>query len=274
MLFRELTEPLNPKECGYKAFNLYLIKNKYKNYKIPRSIVGLTQLFDNFVEFNSIPLGTHNSLKEFLLNEKNPSQKYEIIKNKILQGNFPTKILEELYSLLPISPNGYYAVRSSYPLEDSKDISCAGLFHTELLVQKTEIPTAIKKVFASLFEPHVLEYLSHQVDSEIPLTIAILIQEMILDAKYGVAYFYNDEEKRDTMILESILGEPQGITSGSHFSDLYIVQSGNLIYKAPNLLEYDHLFEFELKNMFEFLKTIQDIVYPIDMEWAIKDGEI
>lgn len=87
---------------------------------------------------------------------------------------------KELHSL----PNGPFAVRSSYQLEDSTEHSFAGIFETKLDVAKENIFAAIEDVWKSCYS---LRAVSYQGDPK-SLRMAVILQPMITAKYAGVAF--------------------------------------------------------------------------------------
>ena len=71
-----------------------------------------------------------------------------------------------------------WAVRSSGTNEDVSQTSCAGLYRTELAVRTDDIGGAIKKVWASIWEDHVVELLQRSGASREVPAMAVVIQPM------------------------------------------------------------------------------------------------
>lgn len=120
-------------------------------------------------------------------------------------------------------PSGkLYAVRSSASVEDSPENSFAGIFETKLFV--SDIESAIKEVWLSLFEKKSLQYCH---DRNIPWTslkMDVVIQEMINGEKSGVLFQANPSGKITEQVIVAGWGLGQGIVDEEADTDRFIIE--------------------------------------------------
>ena len=81
-----------------------------------------------------------------------------------------------------------WAIRSSATNEDEAEASGAGLYRTELGVGLSDIPRAITRCWASLWEEGVFAYLSAKGWTQETAAMAVIIQPMIDARVSGVAF--------------------------------------------------------------------------------------
>ncbi|MDP8220448.1 MAG: PEP/pyruvate-binding domain-containing protein [Candidatus Stygibacter frigidus] len=150
--------------------------------RIPRTFIIGTNEFDEFCE-------RHN-LEEFLENGIDPD-----LKNFFLENSISKDLKHNLYELL-IHINYPLAVRSSGLLEDSQSQPFAGVYETYMLpnnhpdieVRLHHLCTAIKLIFASVFNRDAISYIegfNFKVEEE---KMAVVIQQ-IAGSKQGDYYY-------------------------------------------------------------------------------------
>jgi phosphoenolpyruvate synthase/pyruvate phosphate dikinase len=121
------------------------------------------------------------------------------------------------------------AVRSSSNQEDSNGKAFAGQFDTFLNVKSAaEVSDAVKKVWASLWTPHVITYqqsMAKQVDGTLAAfpKMAVVIQEMVDSYVSGVAFTVNPMGTPDEMMIESYFGQGEMVVAGEVSPDQFIV---------------------------------------------------
>jgi pyruvate,water dikinase len=245
------------KVIGNKAKNLSKLLGKFE---IPKSIVITTKLYEYII--NSI--GIQNIKAAFTNTEMAQKVKSEVMSLK-LPENFKEEINNKIKTLKPP-----YAIRSSSTAEDT-DLSFAGLFDSFLYVGEGELENKIKEVIASVFNERVIDYITKNKFSSMP-KMAVLIQEMISNAKYGVMFGFNEKGK-DVLVIESGIGDPAVVTSGRDKNDIYYVDD-NEITKYNKLLEVETLFKYELDLLIGAKSIIKGIEFPFDVEWAIKNDKL
>lgn len=119
--------------------------------------------------------------------------------------------------------NKLYAVRSSALMEDSPDNSFAGIFETKLFV--TDIESAVKEVWLSLFQNKALQYC---MDRKLPwsdLKMDVVIQEMINGDKSGVLFQADPMGTITEQVIVAGYGLGQGIVDDETDTDRYIIEN-------------------------------------------------
>ena len=123
-----------------------------------------------------------------------------------------------------------FAVRSSAIVEDGRDDSFAGQFGTQLNVTREGLICAIREVWASAFEPHVLDYAATRgVDSNV-LTMGVIVQRMLNAEVSGVTFAVDPVGgRRDLSIVSAVYGLGEGLVSGELDADRYEVDTNGAI---------------------------------------------
>lgn len=159
----------------------------------PTAVVGVNE-FDRFLEFNNLYGNIYSS------------NDYHHIRNQFMEAQFDEPMNDMLLSYLKVMKKPL-AIRSSGLFEDSLLQPFAGVYatylipnnHPDLQVRFTQLVTAIKLVYASIFTESAQMYfeaINYKIEEE---KMAVIIQEVVGDeynGKFyphisGVAHSYN-----------------------------------------------------------------------------------
>jgi len=123
----------------------------------------------------------------------------------------------------------YVAVRSSAEAEDSPEASFAGQQVTLLNIKgEKELIKAVKKCWASLFEPRSIYYRQVKGFDHLKTGIAVPVQEMIQSQVSGVLFTINPiTNDRKIIDIEAAYGLGEVVVSGSVSPDSYLVNKKN-----------------------------------------------
>jgi phosphoenolpyruvate synthase/pyruvate phosphate dikinase len=121
-------------------------------------------------------------------------------------------------------PSERWAVRSSATNEDTTQTSFAGLYRTHLGVALSDIKSAIKDLWASLWEERVLKYMAQQ-NCPNPPRMAVLIQPMVAARTAGVTYSIHPVTgRRNQVMINAIPGLAAPLVDGTITPDQYVVE--------------------------------------------------
>ncbi|MFP5386212.1 MAG: PEP/pyruvate-binding domain-containing protein [Bacteriovoracia bacterium] len=146
---------------------------------------------------------------------------------------------------LNLSQENSYAVRSSASLEDSPDNSFAGIFETKLFV--SDLPSALKEVWLSLFEPKSLQYCNDRGLPWSSLKMDIVIQEMVDGEKSGVLFQANPSGNISEQVIVAGYGLGQGIVDEETDTDRYVIE--NFEIKESFLENKKHFLSYDKKKI-------------------------
>jgi len=192
----------------------------------------------------------------------------------------------------------FVSVRSSATAEDLKDASFAGQQSSFINVKgNADLIEHVKKVFASIFTARSIYYRKKK-GFESFIGIAAVVQKMINSSKSGVIFSKDPRGNSDSIMIEAVFGQGEGIVSGRIKPDLYmvspkleiieekladkkiaIVRDASGITKTIKLSEEVSkkkvLKNFEIKQLAEHaLKLEEHYKKPQDIEFAIEDEHI
>lgn len=151
-----------------------------------------------------------------------------------------TTAIADACSILMSEKNTSVAIRSSATAEDLAHASFAGQQETFLNISGTEnILSAIKQVFASLFNDRAIAYRMHQNFSHDSIAISVGVQHMVRSdlAISGVMFSIDTESGFDKVVLiNAAYGLGESVVQGSVNPDEFYVYKPNLKVKKPAVL--------------------------------------
>jgi len=222
-------EQANPQKVGMKAWNLFLLKNKFP---IP--------------EFTVISTDAYNSYSK----SKTISPEIE----KQIRG-----VLEEFLK------NGTVAVRSSGTAEDLLDASFAGMYQTFLGINKIEDGIrAVKDVWDSGVSERVQSYCKEMNIKSGPM--AVIIQRQLNPEVSGVMITQSPYSINELMI-ECCSGLGDRLVSGNITPSRYRIKEGKIIeQKGENILIPDQIIQIEQigKGIEKIFNSPQEIEWAIE----------
>lgn len=151
---------------------------------------------------------------------------------------------ENLHEKIDALPKeGFFAVRSSANLEDGKEHSFAGIFSTELFVEKEDIFESILRVFDQKNSATVKSYAEiNKIDFQ-DLSLAVVVQIMIPAEISGVAFGADPNKSyKKSKIVSAVYGLGEGLVSGKLNADNYAFSDGkwtSTISEKNQKLSYD-----------------------------------
>lgn len=224
--------------AGGKGANLGEIYNL--RIPVPPGFVVTAQAYDYFIEYS----GLKNQIKGLLdkINYQDTrllNDITEVIRNHIIEAKMPKEMEEEIIeayenlgasdlsevygSALDILHNAqepiFVAVRSSPTTGDlaEKNESFLNVKGNLQLIDH------IKRCFASLFTSKSTYYRNEQNLNDAPINLAVVVQKMVDSTKSGVIFSKDPNYKDKNIVIESIWGLGEGITSGTINFDKYII---------------------------------------------------
>ncbi|MEX1307715.1 MAG: PEP/pyruvate-binding domain-containing protein [Eubacteriales bacterium] len=161
------------------------------------------------------------------------------------------------------------AVRSSASGEDSADFSSAGQYDTYLNLEgKAAVKKGISDCLASLDNPNIDAY-TEFFNSAKSFSMCVIVQEMVNASAAGVC-FTQMQGDEDTIMIEAVAGLGDKLVDGSVQAHSYRISKKDFDPKGDDLISDKNLSFLAVKA-----KHASDALgYPLDMEWAMVDGEL
>jgi pyruvate,water dikinase len=227
---------------GGKGFALASMSRQ--GFNIPDTLCVSSDLYNTYVK--------RTGLRERILLELNRKEFKEMrweeiwdcatrIRNMFLRIPIPTDIGQSLEDDIASQFSGKsVVVRSSAPDEDTAASSFAGLHESYLNVQGTQaILEHIRKVWASLWSDAALLYRQELGLDVEKSSMAVVIQEIIIGDRSGVAFSENPNDSTQG-VIESVYGLNQGLVDGAVEPDRWIFDRAkrNIISHTSAKREY------------------------------------
>ncbi|MCL5795374.1 MAG: phosphoenolpyruvate synthase, partial [Patescibacteria group bacterium] len=160
------------------------------------------------------------------------------IKEKSLNSKFKDEI-KSYYNQLcrQVNANVFVAVRSSATAEDLPTASFAGQQATFLnIIGANSVVEAVKKCWASLFEPRAIYYRIINKFDHLKVGIAVPIQAMVQSEKSGILFTIDPvNNNKNVIIIDAGYGLGEAIVSGAVTPDRYEVQKSDLKILDKNI---------------------------------------
>nr|WP_269814667.1 phosphoenolpyruvate synthase [Bowmanella yangjiangensis] len=282
---------------------------------VPGGFATTAEAFNEFLEQSGLNKRIHDALDVLDVDDVNAlARTGSEIRQWIIDTPFQSELevaIKDAYAQLQQEAGGEasFAVRSSATAEDMPDASFAGQQETFLNVKGLDaVMTAIKHVFASLFNDRAISYRVHQGYDHKGVALSAGIQRMVRSdcASSGVMFTIDTESGfEDVVFITSSYGLGEMVVQGAVNPDEFYVHKPTLnkgkpavvrrnlgsklkkmIYSADvghgkqvEIVDVDttdsHRFSLSDSEVMELAKQAQIIEKhyqrPMDIEWA-KDG--
>lgn len=209
-----------------------------KGVRVPGGFATTADAFEEFLNYNNLKEKINSLLENLDPNQIQAlTQVGSTIRNWIQESSFPDKLLNEITHSyqqleLELGENITFAVRSSATAEDLPEASFAGQQETYLNVHGIgNILSAIKKVFASLYNDRAISYRVHQGFEHSQVSLSAGIQQMIRSdiGASGVMFTLDTESGFDEVIfITSAYGLGETVVQGSVNPDEFYVHKSSL----------------------------------------------
>jgi phosphoenolpyruvate synthase/pyruvate phosphate dikinase len=232
-------------DCGSKVNKLIEI---ISNTNVPNGFIITPKAMHSFLNENNLLQKTKN---------KDYNQIIQIFINSKFNKSFKRRLIK---NYKPFSFKDVVA-RSSNSLEDLPNLSFAGQYESYLKLKNIkELEKAIKKCWASCYNPRVCDYLNdNNIIAEKP-EMSVLVQEQIYAKKSGVLFTANPlNGSTSEYVLEVVEDDCESLVSGIKTPTLYQK------FKTEIMSDYESLIKkaFECERKFRF---------PLDIEWCIDNN--
>lgn len=288
---------VNVARAGGKAANLARLAEL--GMPTPRAVVLTTDAWRFFLDSSGLGprlaealAGLDSDPDEVAL----PARKIaELISAAVMPAALEEQI-REVYDDLSGCGSSLIAIRSSGSYEDSPEASFSGMLSTVLDVSHPEgLFTAIRKCWASGFNPRGLRYLVRMGLQPSGMAVALIFQQMVRALSSGVLFTIDPATgESETAVLEAAYGYGSGVVSGNVTPDLYRVKKESLeilhrdsrpqehYYDAdgerrdvmPENRELTKLSDEQVRELVAYgVRAEQELGAPQDIEWCLSpDG--
>ena len=236
-----------PKVGGKNASLGEMIQNLSSvGVSVPGGFASTSEAFQLFLTENKLKDKIDQRLKKLNVDDINAlTQCGKDIRGSILGADLPKAIegdIRKAYQNLEntVQPGVSVAVRSSATAEDLPDASFAGQQETYLNVCGVEeVLTAVKKVFASLYNDRAIAYRVHKGFEHADVSLSAGVQQMVRSDKAtsGVMFTLDTESGfRDVVLITASYGLGETIVQGHVNPDEFYVAKTALKRNQPAII--------------------------------------
>ena len=267
---------------------------------VPKGFVITADAYKEFLRINSLNELLKDELTKAGRDHTKLLKAAEKFRKSIKMGRLPENTVNEVKSAYKkLGDNILVAVRSSATAEDLSDASFAGQQESYLNIRGIDdVLDKIRDCYASLWGNRAVIYRANQNYNQLFVEIAVVIQEMVESEKAGVLFTLNPiNNNTDEMQINSSYGLGESVVSGRVNADSYIVdkfgkikyinigsKQTKIIYDknanrevevSKELREKASLNENEVLKLVKVAKALKEHYrQDMDIEWAIKEGEV
>jgi phosphoenolpyruvate synthase/pyruvate phosphate dikinase len=222
---------------GGKAFSLARLFRSHVN--VPDAICINTEAYNDYITSTGLCERVLFELNRKSFDEMRWEEMWDAslrIRNTFLNTPIPAELLAILTRAIDSRFSGRaVVVRSSAPGEDSAKASFAGLHESYVNVRgTTPIIEHIHLVWASLWSDAALLYRQELGLDVERSTMAVVVQEIVLGDRSGVAFGKNPNDPSQA-VIEAVYGLNQGLVDGTVEPDRWILdrKTGGIISYTP-----------------------------------------
>ena len=214
--------------------------------RVPGGFATTAEAFESFLEHSDLKNKINNLLSDLDITDISALTKTGLlIRQWVEEAPFPDELHQSIvksYDELTqqLGPEVTFAVRSSATAEDLPEASFAGQQETYLNVSGIEdILTAVRKVFASLYNDRAISYRVHQGFEHDMVSLSAGIQQMVRSdiGSSGVMFTLDTESGFDDVVfITSAYGLGETVVQGSVNPDEFYVHKSTLASGKPAIL--------------------------------------
>lgn len=214
--------------------------------RVPGGFATTAEAFESFLEHSDLKNKINQLLSDLDITDISALTKTGLlIRQWVEEAPFPDELHQSIvksYDELTqqLGPEVTFAVRSSATAEDLPEASFAGQQETYLNVSGIEdILTAVRKVFASLYNDRAISYRVHQGFEHDMVSLSAGIQQMVRSdiGSSGVMFTLDTESGFDDVVfITSAYGLGETVVQGSVNPDEFYVHKSTLASGKPAIL--------------------------------------
>ena len=214
--------------------------------RVPGGFATTAEAFESFLEHSDLKNKINKLLSDLDITDISTLTKTGLlIRQWVEEAPFPDELHQSIvksYDELTqqLGPEVTFAVRSSATAEDLPEASFAGQQETYLNVSGIEdILTAVRKVFASLYNDRAISYRVHQGFEHDMVSLSAGIQQMVRSdiGSSGVMFTLDTESGFDDVVfITSAYGLGETVVQGSVNPDEFYVHKSTLASGKPAIL--------------------------------------
>ena len=214
--------------------------------RVPGGFATTAEAFESFLEYSDLKNKINKLLSDLdVTNIQELTKTGLLIRQWVEEAPFPDELYQSIvdsYEKLSneLGSDVTFAVRSSATAEDLPEASFAGQQETYLNVSGIEdILTAVRKVYASLYNDRAISYRVHQGFEHEMVSLSAGIQQMVRSdiGSSGVMFTLDTESGFDEVVfITSAYGLGETVVQGSVNPDEFYVHKPALKLGRPAIL--------------------------------------
>lgn len=267
---------------------------------VPPGFVILTDAFKQFIKENDLEAEIDAALHKVRHEEAHTAEEAsERIQGHILNTSIPQDTQDAIHKAFNTLDTELVAVRSSATAEDASEEAWAGQLESFLNVEKENLLEYVRECWASLFTPRAIFYRFENNLHDEDISVAVVVQKMVESHAAGVAFSVHPvTEDENQMIIEAGFGLGDAVVGGEITPDSYVVEkepreivdvnvntqkkmytrqdeSGNAWRELPKERANKQVLSSEqIDKLADIIENVEDHYgFPVDVEWAMEDGE-
>lgn len=210
------------------------------------------------------------------------SSNINVLRDCIRKAKLAEPLVQELSEWLQRHDNVFWCVRSSGKDEDGHDFSFAGQHLSLHQITGLEgLCQAIRDVWVSAFEDHVLLYRDKSGASLIPSGMGVVIQPMLTPSRAGVMFSRDPEQLSHDKIrvISSAEGLGTAVVDGSQDATTYFIEAKSRYTRSKKGGEDGELQEHWLTQLLDLADHVEANSPSLegwghDIEWAFVQGGV
>lgn len=290
-------------KAGGKGANLGELTQS--SIRVPAGFVVTAEAYRLFIEENNLKASFDAAITDAGCSEVKLLEAAEKMRNSIRKGKIPSAVEKEIrnkyqeLTACKAEEKIRLAVRSSATAEDLPDASFAGQQETYLNVIGIDNMLAeIKNCYASLWGNRAVCYRQNQGYEQTSVALAVVVQQMIESEKSGVLFTANSVNgRKDEIQINASWGLGESVVSGRVTADSFVCSKDGKVKSSvcgskKTQIIYDKegtkqiaveehaqqelcLSDAEITELCkEGVRIENHYGFPMDIEWAIKDGKV
>ncbi|MFH1848924.1 MAG: PEP/pyruvate-binding domain-containing protein [archaeon] len=254
---------------GGKGANL---GEMYGKFNVPNGFVVTTKAYRMFIQIRELEEEMAEQLSKLDVgNHKLLEKISKELKKLIMEEEMFEGLADEINNAIKKLKETRFAVRSSATAEDLLTASFAGQQDTYLNVNRDDVVGAVKKCWASLFNPRAIYY-RHEKKIPHDIAMAVVVQGMV-DADFAGVMFTVDPIQKRFLLIEAATGLGEKVVSGEVTPSSFMLDKKTLEFAEKNII-YD-IDEAIVRKIAEIgLEIEKHYKIPQDIEFGVKSGEI
>lgn len=222
---------------GAKMANVGELRQSQLGLRVPDGFVMTVAAYELFLSHNDLQDEINRRIQSMELEDMATIYRLSSeIQMLIIQAEIPPTLaaaMQQAYDQLAHNRGAAVRVslRSSAIGEDSKNVSFAGQYRSELNVSPDNLFPVYKEILASKYAPTAITYRFNKGIRDEDVAMCVGCMEMIDSAAGGVMYSHHPTDPRcDDIVINAVHGLAKLVVDGSSSPDLYVIRRADALH--------------------------------------------